>query len=152
MNVETLNAAQLCAIAGAVKPKDVEAAKRLLPPSSSHRVSMLLRVEGLVTKGADVPASTSTVRPTIDLLQAHVIAEALRRLKVTPQRLRRELEAIAATPDPGGYAGVDRNRELLAVFDDVAAAAAAALPARTCPVAGRSGAVRCESVTFEIVR
>lgn len=146
-------ALKLIALDGAAKGKRLAAAKDLLPENSSENVDFTCRISGSVMKGASVPGGSRDVDPALTLFTRAIVAELLGSRKVTSGGLKRSLRAIATKLADDGYADSklrERNVELQAAFDEVAAEIAAGLPKRKVAVAGKAAAVRTEvSAEFE---
>lgn len=134
-------AAAIAAISGAIKDKDQKTAKQTLRDCSTHPIDLSIRLVGMVTKGASSPSTGGPA--SVCLINAGVVGEVLRRLKVEPAKLRRMLRSIGHAPDAH-----DDAAALAAEFDRVAGEIADSLPTVTKP--GRAGSVRAELSLFEV--
>lgn len=150
MSEDVKAAAELVAIACAIKEKQLTELKRSLPRGTSIDVEVVARIKGVVQVGVDTP-STSTTRPIAPphLVNANVVSEVLRRLKVTPPKLRQALRATLK-PGPTDYTANEPNRELLDVFSEAAAGLVADLPPEPVTIPGRAGAVSV-AATVQII-
>lgn len=143
--------ARLITLAGCVKPKLLGEAKAALAEPSSHAVEFRAHVRGQVTKGLSTPSSSVSQAPVVDVFTRGVVVAALRKLKVTPAKLRAAVKAAAMegwglTPKKS----LDDCADLVAVFDQVSADISGELPATTIQTAGRAAAVRVEA-TFDLL-
>lgn len=135
------DALQLVAIAGAVKEAELAAAKRLLSEGKSHEIDITARFRGVVSKGLGVPASSGSRPATVELYTNHVLFHVFEALGVEPTAasLGKLLRAAAKKKKPAAS-----TAEYQRVFDEVAQALAAKLPAVKFKSPGRSGAVHSD--------
>lgn len=150
MTPELATAKRLCAIAAAVKPKQLTEAKASLPDGSGHDIDIAVRIRGRLTKGIAEPGTSGDSPASVNLMTPAVVGDVLRRLKVTPGALRKAVRAAAKQDNlklPQGMA----NTELLAVFTRVADEIAETLPPVPWSRPGRAGAVRFEGASIELL-
>lgn len=148
---ETLTPEQMAALAGCIAPKPLADAKRSIAAGSSTQVDFTVAVRGTVQKGVDEAPSETEVPATFNLMTPEVCAEVMRRLKCTPDQLKRLLKSIASKMLVSGkLPSPDAREELLGVFDTVSDQVAAKLPKEKQTRPGRAGAVRV-SASCELV-
>lgn len=149
MDGDQIRNAQVVAIAGAVAPKDVTAAKHALPQGKSIDVDFIVHIHGVVQKGRDVPSSTVTIQPTLDLMTPLVCLEVLRRLKIDLPALRRMVGAIGRRQIDGNLKSTDEHEAIRDVFKAASEAVAKKLQPKKTNSPGRAGAVSTNA-SFEI--
>ncbi|MEM1213703.1 MAG: hypothetical protein AAGI68_15555 [Planctomycetota bacterium] len=138
------------AIAGVVAPKDVTAAKRGLPQGQTFQVEETILIRGVMVKGIDTPEAEGTKPAEVDPFQAHVVAEVLRRLKVTPAQLRRAIRAALKQHDEPG-AIKPEGAALRQVIEDEACSLAASMPQVPLSKPSRAGSVDCSGLTYTVL-
>lgn len=145
-------AAMVVALGGAVKDKALNEAKAALAEGSAHSVDFTARIRGSVIKGHRTPGSSYSHPASCNMMTPSVVGELLRRLKVDPAKVRRQLRAIGKSIVDGKF---DEDHEdsvtILEVFGQVAAETAAKLPERLATSSGRAAPVRSD-VQFEVLR
>ncbi|MEM1212982.1 MAG: hypothetical protein AAGI68_11880 [Planctomycetota bacterium] len=147
---KVLTAAQLVALGGLPKPKELAAAKKALADGSSHQVDFVVRVSGTVTKDHGTPGNEGTEAAKVDLFQRPVIADAMRRLKITPGQLRKALKASTKFYNDG-QASTPEGEKLLAVIDEESCTLAEAMPPVPWSIKAKDGAARSAACSYTVL-
>ncbi len=146
-SVDQITAAQRVAIACVIKDTEVSNLKKTLPRGQTIDVDVTARIKGVVQIGMDTPGSAGKKPQTVNLRNADIISEVLRRLKVTPADLRKQLRAIVRSGHDKPYHQNEPNAELLSVFDNVEQDTSSKLPLVPYTTSGRAASV---SVTANV--
>lgn len=145
-------AAEKVAIAGAIKESELTGLKRSLPEGESIAVEVVARVKGVVQIGKSIPGSSGTRGATpVNLLTPDIITETLRRLKVSPAKLRQVLKAIAKAGHDKSYLTNDDNAAIATVFRDAQDKITSELPPVPYTSAGRAAPVSVAIESFQII-
>ncbi len=92
---EQFSAAEKIAIAGAIKPAELEAAKASLKDGFSESVDLTIRLDGTVQKGLGTPAASFLASAIVNLRSLPAMCALLRLLGVGSKRLT---DALAKLP------------------------------------------------------
>lgn len=148
MSDQDLSAVEKIALACVVPSTEVTALKRSMPDGSDRKVDFTAHISGWIHKGKGKPRMTATKPAVVDPLTLVVVADLLRRLKVSPAQLRRSLAAAVRLHDQDITDHPELD-DLAAVISDAAETHAATLDpipvttnAKAGPVDGSDLAVR----------
>ena len=140
-----LTAAEIVALATAIKDKQVTEAKKALPDGSAHSVDLTVRIQGSVQKGTSTPAGTVTIQPAVSLRSPSVMFALLRQLGIGAKRL---LSALAVLPATDKLTG---DAEFEQIVADEEAKRAQLLPPVTQATAGRNGTVNSQVAATKLL-
>lgn len=140
---------QLVTIGGAIKEAELTKAKRSLPAGTSYEVEVTVKIKAIVQIGQPTPASTYPISPSCNLGTREVFAEVLRRLDVTPAKLKSMLRAIVKgnkdiTADPD-------NIDLLNALNQVESDAVLTMPIGEGRSPGRAAPVSSQIISLEFL-
>ena len=121
MPATPFTAAELVAIAGAVKPAQLKAARDQIADNSVHPVDLKIRLRGSVNRLEGTPAAKTKIEVTStpNLCSPLIVTELFRRLGTKPARVAELLRELAVSPTP--LPPDPKREELAKLFDAIAA-------------------------------
>ncbi len=155
MHLADADPAVLVALAGAVKPKDLAAAKADLPEQSSRSVRFVAEVSGLLTKGTSTPGGEGTKPAAVSLCTAGILLAVLRQLGVGPTRMGKALsDVLSDVAQPADLDAIGRGGEfgpLRLALEEAATDLNAKLPEQPWTSNGRAATVRFDPTLVHIL-